>query len=155
MYGLRNIFHVLADNGDIDIALEMITKKGAPSYRNMIDLDGTALFESLIPNGINESRNHHFFGDIINLFITKIAGLRINPNMNDIYEVLIDPCIPQSLDYAQAKYTFNTNEQIEVSWKKETGSVRVSIELPKIAHGKIKTKNGFLSLKTGSNDFTL
>ena len=155
MYGLRNIFHVLASNGDIDIALEMITKKGAPSYRNMIDSDGTALFESLIPNGINESRNHHFFGDIINLFISKITGLQINPNMNDIYEVLIEPCIPKHLDYAQAEFTFNNDEQIKVRWEKKNESIIIRVDMPAISHGKIKINNSLIPLSTGINEYVL
>lgn len=155
MYGLRNIFHVLSDNGDADIALAMITKKDSPSYRNMIDLGGTALFESLIPNGINESRNHHFFGDIINLFISKIAGLRINPDMNDPSEVLINPCIPKSLSCAQAEYCFGSGRTVRVHWKKENGAVKICVTLPECSHGKIKIKDTLVPLKPGTNNFTL
>lgn len=155
MYGLRNIFHVLFDNGDADIALAMITKKDAPSYRNMLDLGGTALFESLIPNGINESRNHHFFGDIINLFISKLAGLKINPNMNDPNEVLINPCVPQIIDYAQAEYTFNNGQSVRVHWEKESNAVKICVRLPECSHGKIKIKDTLVPLKSGTNSFTL
>ena len=63
MIGLRCIFHVLFENGDGSLAYEMITREDGPSYGNMIKSGGTALFESLIANGVQESQNHHFFGD--------------------------------------------------------------------------------------------
>ena len=154
MYGLRYIFHVLFENGDADTALNMITKKDAPSYRNMIDLDGTALFESLIPNGVNESRNHHFYGDIINLFIAKLAGLNINPNMDDIHEVLIRPIIPDSIDNASASYKFESDE-LTVNWTKADGKVKIIVDLPENAHGKIQLTEGLVKLLTGKNVFFL
>ena len=152
MYGLRYIFHILFENGDGNIALEMITKKKAPSYLNMIELDGTALFESLIPNGVNESRNHHFYGDIIHLFISKIAGLNINPNMNDIHEVLIKPMIPDSIDSTSASYKFEKGE-VSVSWSKVDEQIKITVDLPESAHGKIQLTDGLAKLSTGKNIF--
>lgn len=152
MYGLRYIFHVLFENGNGDIALEMITKKDAPSYRNMIDLDGTALFESLIPNGSNESRNHHFYGDIVHLFIAKIAGININPNMNDIHEVLVKPIIPERISSASADYSFE-NGKISVNWEKTDGKTKITVYLPEIAFGKIQLNERTEALKTGQNEF--
>jgi len=154
MYGLRYIFHVLFENGDADTALCMITKKDAPSYRNMIDQGGTALFESLIPNGSNESRNHHFYGDIIHLFIAKLAGLNINPNMNDIHEVLIKPIIPASIDSASTSYKFESGE-ITVNWIKADGKVKVTVFLPEIAHGNIQLTESLARLTPGENVFYL
>ena len=83
MIGLRYVFHVLFEGGDADLALNMIAREDAPSYGNMIKLGGTALFESTIPNGLQESENHHFYGDIIHLFISKLAGIRVNPMLTD------------------------------------------------------------------------
>ena len=154
MYGLRHIFHVLFENGGADTALNMITKKDAPSYRNMIDLGGTALFESLIPNGVNESRNHHFYGDIIHLFISKIAGLNINPNMNDIHEVLIKPIIPSSIESASASYKFEKGE-VTVNWSKVDKKAKITVALPEGVHGKIQLADGLAELSTGENSFFL
>ncbi len=154
IYGMRRLFHVLFKNDGADIALKMITKKDAPSYRNMIDLGGTALFESFVPSGMNESRNHHMFGDIIHLFISKIAGININPYMSDIHEVLIDPIIPKSLSHAKAWYSFG-NEKINVVWKKSDGKTKINVELPEIAHGDIRINGTLVTLKPGLNEFVV
>jgi len=153
--GLRNLFHVLSENGDIDIALRMITKKEGPSYRTMIDRGGTSLFECLIHNGVQESENHHMNGDIVNLFISKLAGLEINPEMDDIYNVLIDPKIPESIDSASAWYAYPDGQKTEVCWEKNNGTVKLRVNLPECAHGKVKISGELIELKIGVNEFVL
>lgn len=155
LVGVRNIFHVLFENGDCDLAMEMITKKNAPSYRDMIDRGGTALFECFMPNGDNESVNHHYFGDIIHLFISKMAGLCINPDMDDIYNVLINPICPTGIQSAYAQYTFPNGEQIEVEWKKDGEKTSVVVEMLQSAHGTIKVHDKLISLRVGKNEFVL
>ena len=137
MIGLRYLFHVLFAGGDSDLALVMMTKKDAPSYGNMIELGGTALFESLIPNGIQESQNHHFYGDIIHLFIEKLAGLRPNPQMDDIYCVEIAPIVPDSISHAQASYTIG-DDTVSVRWEKTAAGLRIITQTAAIFHGVIR-----------------
>jgi len=153
MIGLRHIFHVLFAHGDGDIALKMMCQEDAPSYANMIKLGGTALFESLIPNGCQESQNHHFFGDIINLFITKLAGLNINPNLDDIHHVVVAPQIPDCISDAEASYDFG-GEEVRVSWKKQNGKLVVDVELPPVANGVLQFAEQEFPLKAGAQQFT-
>ena len=153
MIGLRYIFHVLFAHGDGDIALKMICREDAPSYANMIKLGGTALFESLIPNGIQESQNHHFYGDIINVFISRMAGLMVNPDFDDIHRVVINPQIPESISYAQASYAFEEGE-IRVKWEKKDGEVTISVEMPPIAHGILRYAGKEFLLHTGMQEYT-
>ena len=152
MVGLRHIFHALFLGGDGDLALKMITREDAPSYGNMIRLGGTALFESLIPNGIQESQNHHFYGDIIHLFIEKLAGLQINPHMKDIHHVRISPLIPESISFAQASYSFG-EESVFVRWEKKDDQIIIAIDLPPVAHGELSFAGKTIPLKTGSQQF--
>ncbi len=134
MIGARHIFHVLFENGDADLALKMITRPDAPSYGNMIELGGTALFEAFIQNGLQESQNHHFLGDILHLFVSKLAGIRVNPTMRDKSEVLVEPIIPSAVSSATASYTFSGGRLV-ASWMKEDGGVRLNISVPKGVHG--------------------
>ena len=152
MVGLRHIFHALFLGGDGDLALKMITRDDAPSYGNMIRLGGTALFESLIPNGVQESQNHHFYGDIIHLFIEKLAGLHINPCMKDIHHVRISPLIPERISFAQASYSFGA-ESVFVRWEKDGDQILISVDLPPVAHGELSFAGNTIPLKTGSQQF--
>lgn len=152
MIGLRNLFHVLLENGNTDLALEMITKKNAPSYRDMIDRGGTALFESLTPNGMQESQNHHFYGDIINLFITKLAGININPHMTDIYEVCIAPHINKKMSFAEGCYKSDGNA-IEVKWEKDKDKVKLSVNITGKYYGTLDFGGKIHQLKEGANSY--
>ena len=153
MLGLRHIFHVLFENNDADIALKMITREDAPSYGNMIKLGGTALFEATRQNGVQNSQNHHFYGDIINLFITKIVGIRINPEMDDTHNVIISPMIPDGIENACASYEFKEGT-LTVAWKKENGILTLNVIVPPSVHGKIIIGNESILLKTGNNSFS-
>ena len=155
MIGLRHIFHVLFEMGDGDLALSMITRPDPPSYGSMIRLGGTSLFESLIPNGLNESENHHFFGDIINLFITKIVGIRINPDLDDPKRVLINPIIPEGLDYAVASYDFPEGT-LRIKWQKQDdGNARVYFSIPEGITAVVDNEGDIVPIGTGDIELTL
>ena len=129
MIGMRHIFHLLFERGDSDLAIKMITREDAPSYGYMAAAGGTALFESTVPNGVQESENHHFYGDILHLFVSKLAGIRINSTLKNHKSAVISPTIPRSVDSASAGYTF-TEGTLSVNWRKCDGEVRVEINVP-------------------------
>ena len=151
MIGLRHIFHVLFENGDSELALKMITREDAPSYGNMIKLGGTALFESLIPNGINESENHHFYGDILHLFISKLAGIRVNPTLSNINSAIITPTVPESISYAFASYDFACGT-LSVKWEKISNTrIRLKAVVPNGTDVKICYRGYNLQLAGGES----
>ena len=101
--GARVIFHVLSEFSKGDLAFDMITTPEFPSYGNWIARGATTLWEDFRKSDtIVNSQNHHFFGDISNWFITKIAGIQFNPDFSDINSVNICPDFITSLDYAEA-----------------------------------------------------
>lgn len=136
MAGLRYIFHVLCDNGDADLAHTMIARPDAPSYGNMITRGATALCECLEDNRFNQSENHHFFGDILNLFISDYAGLRVNPNMDNCNEVLIKPSFASSLRWAEASYT-TKHGTVTTKWERTENGYDISVFIPQGVTGSI------------------
>lgn len=151
MIGLRHIFHVLFANGDCDLALRMITRDDAPSYGSMIRLGGTALFESLIPNGLNESQNHHFYGDILHLFIAKLVGIRVNPTLTNPSSAVITPTVPRSISHASASYDFKQGT-LSVKWLKISDThIRVEISVPSDVSATFDYKGYIAPLHEGEN----
>lgn len=155
MIGLRHVFHVLFEMGDADLALSMITRPDPPSYGSMIRLGGTALFESLIPNGLNESENHHFYGDIIHLFIAKLAGIRVNPTLTDPKSVLIAPIIPESIDYVSASYDFPEGT-LGVQWRKiENDRIALCVSVPNGISVKVSYRDFVRDVPSGDTEMIL
>ena len=154
MIGLRFIFDVLASHGDIDLALRMITSEEEPSYGSMIKRGATALCEATMENGINESENHHFFGDIIRLFHNYVAGLRVNPYMRDPNECLFSPVIPTGIDHAEGVYRFPTGEA-KFGWRRDGDAVCAYISLPGGAFGEFCHGNMRRELTAGDAEFII
>ncbi len=142
--GGRVIFRVLAERGEADLALRMITRKDAPSYGYMIDEDMTALGEALsAKNDRGASLNHHFWGDISAFFIEYLAGIRLNPTLGDISEVFIAPLFPESLQYAEGFHIAPMGE-IRSRWEKNADrSITLSLTVPDGMRGAILLPRGY------------
>ncbi len=137
--GARQIFHVLAEYGYIDLAHKMITRPDSPSYGAWIEAGATALCESFpLPNKRRDSQNHHFWGDILSTFVQEYAGLRHNPSANDISQYLIYPHFPSALNYAKASF-----DGVSVHWWREGKNIFLSIGIKDDIHGEIKLPNGY------------
>lgn len=154
MAGLRYIFHVLCDNGDADLAYTMISRPDAPSYGNMIVRGATALCECLEDNLSNLSENHHFFGDISNLFISDYAGLRINPNMDNINEVLIKPSFASVLSWAEASYETKCG-MVSTKWERTEDGYTVTVSIPEGVTGNIWLKDAPVALSVGTSKWNI
>ncbi len=152
MLGLRYLFHVLCQNGDADLAYEMIVREDEPSYGSMIKRGGTALFESAMANGVQESQNHHFLGDILQLFIRRFAGLDYNPELTDDTFVRIAPCIIDALDHAEASFASKWG-MIQCGWKRENGKITLHAELPEGVHGMLCYDGQAYPLNAGVHQF--
>ena len=124
--GLRVLFHVLSDFGESDLAYKMITKKEYPSYGHLIELGETTLPEQFMPDGVScGSHNHHFFGDIANWFISRIAGLKIVTN--EYVEIM--PNFIDNMEYAYASYKLPSGT-VSVKWLRNENEVELHINCP-------------------------
>ena len=154
MIGLRFIFDVLIDGGDVDLALGMICRPDEPSYGSMIVRGATSLCESLMENGLNESENHHFLGDIIRIFHSRIAGLTVNPSVNDLASLIFSPVIPSNLDFARGEYLFPSGS-CTFGWRREENKILAYITLPEEVKGSFVFGDVINQLKTGYQEFIL
>ncbi len=141
--GNRVIFHVLAMAGETELALNMITRPDYPSYAYpVLQFGATTLWESYMTYE-NASINHHFFGDISNFFIKRLAGLQINPNRTNPNEFVINPFFAEKLTFAQASYKMPSGE-VKVRWQKQKDStIVITLKMPKNSNGTIKLPQGY------------
>lgn len=143
--GGRVIFHVLSENGKADLALEMITRPDYPSYGNWLENGATTLWERFYKKGVHiDSLNHHFWGDISHWFISALAGIRVNPNVDDITYFEIKPSFAGKLRNAAARHN-TPNGEISVSWERtEENTVVLKIESAEALHGIIILPEGYV-----------
>lgn len=144
MIGARVIFHVLSDFGRSDLAFEMITRTDFPSYGFWVANGATSLWEDFErPGKRPNSLNHHFFGDISNWFITKVAGLRVNPHRVNAREVNIQPAFVAALDFAKAHYD-TVAGRVEAEWRRSGGDITLAVTVPAAVKGKIILPAGYV-----------
>lgn len=141
--GGRVIYRVLAENGYVDLAYNMIVRPDYPSYGNWIKRGATTLWEGFYPDGGRVlSLNHHFWGDISAWFYTYLAGIKINPTGSDVTNVDIAPLFPEKLRNVSAHYD-TPNGRISVAWKRADNSIVLKITAAEKLHGKILLPGGF------------
>jgi alpha-L-rhamnosidase len=141
--GGRVLFHVLADFGYSDLALDLIIKPSFPSYGYWLANGATSLWEDFndISKTVN-SLNHHFWGDISHWFIRHLAGICYKPNRM-AGQLDICPKFARTIDYANG-YHIAPEGKIEVSWRREDSNIHLKVTVPDGLSGYIKLENGFV-----------
>ena len=145
MIGLRTIFHVLSDIGESELAYKMITRKDYPSYGMLLGYGYTSLPEDFLTEEGKDtpsSLNHHFMGDIINWFIQRVAGIRVNPRRTSPDDFDIAPSFISALDNASAYYDAPCGK-ISVKWQRNGEQIELNIECPEEATGYIRLPDGY------------
>lgn len=111
--GNRHLYRVLAENGHAPLAYRLIVTPKFPSFAYQIAHGATTLWESFIrvgendakPNDSMTSRNHHFWGDVAAWMARDLAGIDINPLLEDADAVCIRPCLIDKLTF-EAERTY-------------------------------------------------
>ena len=136
--GARVLFRVLAENGQVDLALHMITRPEFPSYGNWIQRGATTLWEGFWrEKGARIlSMNHHFWGDVSAWFYTYLAGMRINPTARDIRQLNIAPVFPSTMTQVKANHQLPFGE-VSVSWARMGEEIELCVEVPQEVRGRI------------------
>lgn len=108
------LFDVLAENGYHELALNLITRDGFPSYKYWIEKGYTSLpeyFFETFPNSIFDKSGarlfslfHHMWGFVSAFFYKYIAGLKVNPEMNNPLNVEISPLVFNNVTHVNCTY---------------------------------------------------
>lgn len=143
--GARVLFRVLAEHGEADLALELMTKDGFPSYKYWLDNGATSLWEAfneLLPNGLFRrdggrvlSLNHHFWGDISAWFYKYVLGINVNPNMDDVDTFELSPAVITTIESAEGHYIRN-GKGIKVTRTQKGSKTHINATL----YGGVKLK---------------
>lgn len=144
--GARVLFRVLADHGESELAWRMITGRGRCHYGEWVEKGLTALAEDFgekdQPHYV-DSLNHHFWGDVSAFFVEYYAGLRYNPEGDDIHRVDICPTFPHALPDAAVTYRSPIGEIVSKWRREDDGAITLTVSVPNGAIGFIKTPQGF------------
>lgn len=124
---------ILADNGHVDIAYELLFRDSEPSWMTMLDRGATTIWESW--EGVDaegpphESLNHYSKGAVITFLHEYIAGIKPHENVPAYQQFTIAPRPGGGLISAAA--TLDTRGgTIRVSWEILDCTFHLSVDVP-------------------------
>ncbi|NLJ49886.1 MAG: alpha-L-rhamnosidase, partial [Candidatus Atribacteria bacterium] len=137
--GTKYILDVLTENGEADLAFQLVTQGTYPSWGYMIREGATTLWErweSLAEEGMN-SQNHIMLGTIDAWFYKYLIGMRIDPRFPGWRKILIKPYPVKGLYFASA--SLNTlRGLISSAWRKDVRSFFLEASIPVNSQAEIQ-----------------
>jgi alpha-L-rhamnosidase len=132
--GARDVLPVLTSTGHHDAAVAVATQTSEPSWGYWTDVAGfTALGEHW--PATTRSRNHHFFGAIVEWFYESLAGIR--PAAPGYAKVEFAPEIPaRGLDRVSASHE-SVRGTVASAWRRTAGGLELEITVPPNATGRV------------------
>ena len=128
--GARALFHGLSDAGESELAYKMITRPEFPSYGAFIRFGETTVPECFeLPGEGLYSHDHHMYCDIKGWFISRVAGLRYNPDGTAHDRVRVEPSFIKALDFAEARYDSPLGG-ISLRWERSGGETLLEFKAP-------------------------
>ena len=120
LFGIKWVLMSLADGGENDLVMEMLTQQTYPSYGWMLNNpfgNATTLWESWFFSDNTFSHNHPMFASSEVWLLQSVAGIQPHPEAKGMDRVLIKPAPPTKLDACQAAF-MTPRGRIAVSWKR-------------------------------------
>ena len=131
--GARYILPVLTEAGYNDVAYTVASQTDYPSWGYWTDVLGwTSLGEYW--EETSRSRNHHFFGTIVQWFYEDLAGFR--PLEPGYRRIEFRPEIPEDLDRTSAVYD-SVRGIVATSWRKTGSGLELEVKVPANATGVV------------------
>ena len=132
--GARYVLPVLTSTGHHDAAFTVATQTDEPSWGYWTDVARfTALGEHWPAD--TRSRNHHFFGAIVQWFYEDLAGLR--PLEPGYRKIEFRPQIPAAgLDGVSASYE-SVRGTIATRWRRTGAGLELDVTVPPNATGRV------------------
>jgi alpha-L-rhamnosidase len=129
--GARYLLPVLTEAGYADVALTVATQTDYPSWGYWIDeLGWTGLGEFW--EATSRSRNHHFFGTIVQWMYEDLAGMQ--PLEPGYRKIAFRPTLPAGLDHVSASYE-SVRGTVATAWQRTTTGLELEVRVPPNATG--------------------
>ncbi len=148
---------VLADEGHLDVAYELLFRDTEPSWLTMIDRGATTLWERW--NGVDadgvpyESLNHYSRGSVASFLYHHVAGIRLLDESPGYRRFEVRPQPGGSLTWAQARVDCPHGE-IRSEWRRERGRLALSVTVPPGTEARITLPDGSTELRrAGAHTF--
>jgi alpha-L-rhamnosidase len=131
--GARYLLPVLTSAGRVDVAFTAATATDYPSWGYWVDeLKWTALGEHW--EATTRSRNHHFFGTIVQWMHEALGGVR--PLAPGFRRIAFEPAMPAGLGRVATTYD-SVRGRVASAWRRTPEGLELAITVPPTATGVV------------------
>ncbi|OUM44867.1 alpha-L-rhamnosidase [Arthrobacter sedimenti] len=137
---------VLADNGDLQLAYELLMQDSEPSWLAMVDRGATTMWE--LWNGVDadgnphQSLNHYSKGAVVSFLHRYAAGLRQAPGSAGYERIIIEPRPGAGLTSARTSHR-GPRGVIEVQWRMDDdGMLALTATVPAGTIAEVRLRGG-------------
>jgi alpha-L-rhamnosidase len=128
-----DLLPVLADNGHLDLAYELLMQDTEPSWLVMVDRGATTMWEAwngIGPDGTaQQSLNHYSKGAVVSFLHRYTAGLRQAPGSAAYELVIIEPRPGAGLSSASTSHR-GPQGMITANWRIDDGELTLDTVVP-------------------------
>jgi len=121
-----NIYSQLAENGEVDLALDILRNPDYPGIAwSIANYDATTMWEVYRQNPLfQSSQNHHAMNHPSAWLVTHLAGIQ-----SSYKQLILEPFIPHSLERVSASVQTPWG-MVKSSWNQKAGAVTWDIVIP-------------------------
>ena len=124
--GAKYLIDALTLFGRADVAFQLATQTGYPSWAHMLEGGRTTLSEFWDLHG---SHNHVMMGSIDGWFYRTLGGIQVDEARPGFEHIIIQPFIPDSLSWVRASIQ-TVRGRVAVEWRKKKGALELSVTIP-------------------------
>ncbi|MFT4145947.1 MAG: family 78 glycoside hydrolase catalytic domain [Mobilitalea sp.] len=148
IFGTPILIDYLFRHGEGQLAIELMTRRDAPSFGWMLQQKATTLWEYFF-DGF--SHNHPMFGSVVGVLIRNVLGIDPTVEYPGFEKLIIRPCFDCGLTHAKG-YTQTPFGRLMVHWIKKEDEILFCIELPCGIEACLQVYGKSYSLAAGKNE---
>jgi len=154
IFGTDILTRVLFENGDGQLAADLLLSDSVHSFAEMKRLGATTLWEYWPESLRDRSHNHPMFGAVTAYFYDYLLGIRAKDGCAGYSEIRISPVVVDGINRVEGYRTFKTGK-VSVSYIKKETAVEFEIEVPENQPAEFVFGNESRKLYAGVNNVTV
>jgi len=124
--GAKYLLDALTEAGRADVAFQLATQTGYPSWSHLLEGGRTTLSEFWNLKG---SHNHVMLGSVDGWFYRVLAGIQPDEARPGFEHIVIKPYVPAPLKFVRAR-TQTVRGRVAVEWRKQSDGLRLNVTIP-------------------------
>ncbi len=137
IFGTKYVLETLSEIGKANTVFDIVNSTTYPGWGFMIERGATSIWETWKESDNTFSNNHPMFGTVTEWYYRWLAGIRPDPQYPGFKEFILNPTIPEGLEFVEATY-YSPYGAIVSNWKKQEGGYSYTVSVPEGSKARVR-----------------